>query len=184
VQVNGTAYRRLDPEYFAWLRSRVAVAKEAATLGRIDPTGFEELCGRFAQIETWALEHFGAQAILAAIRALEPRVYVPPRAEADGRRTEAPARDDEKIKRAIRLVDAIRERALDLGWSIEHLYRHEGFQKRPFAGDYGLVCYVGMQDRLGEVTRDSIEIIGPPPRDVHLRFYNPDVDQPWVHRVR
>jgi hypothetical protein len=184
VQINNTAYRRLDPEYFAWLRSRLALAKAAAKSGRIDPAGFENLRGRFSEIEAWALEHFGPQAVLAAVRTLEPRAYVPPKAEADSRRPQPPVRDDEKIKRAIRLVDAIRDRALDLGWSLERLYRHDGFHKRPFAGDYGLVCYVGMQNRIGEVTRQAIEIVAPPPRETRLRFYNPDVDQPWIRRIR
>lgn len=184
VQVNDTAYRSLDPEYFAWLRSRLALAKEAAGLGRIDPAGYEGLRGRFQEIEAWALNHFGPQAVLAAIKSLEPRTYTPPRAESDNRRAGPPVRQDEKIKRAIKLVDAIRNQALALGWTLERLYQHEGFHKRPFAGDNGLVCYVGMQDRIGEVTREAIEIIGPPPRETRLRFYNPDVDQPWIRRVR
>jgi hypothetical protein len=181
VQINDTAYRRLDPEYFAWLRSRLTLAEEAAGLGRIDPAGFEELRGRFQAIEAWALDHFGPQAVLAAIRTLEPGVYVPPRAEADGRRPQPPARDDEKIKRAIRLVDAIRDRALELGWSLERLYRHKGFHNRPFAAEYGLVCYLGPQDRIGEVASRSIEIILP--NNVRQRFYNPEAGQPWIRRT-
>jgi hypothetical protein len=184
VQIDDTAYRRLDPEYFAWLRSRVALAKEAASLGRIDRAGFEELRRRFAEIEAWALDHFGPQAVLAAIRTLEPRAYVPPRAESDCLRAELPVRDDEKIRRAMRLVDAIREKAVELGWGYERLYRHEGFQKHPVGPDYGLVCYIGPQDRIGAVERESIEIIGPPPRETRMRFYNPDVDQLWIRRVR
>ncbi len=81
-------------------------------------------------------------------------------------------RDDERINRAIRLVDGIREKALSLGWSLERLYRHEGFHKRPFAGEYGLVCYIAAAARLGEVARQWIEIIGPPPSEVRTRFYN------------
>ena len=61
VQINDTAYRRLDPVYFAWLRSRLALAKEAAKSGRIDPAAFDELRNRFAGIEAWLLDHFGAQ---------------------------------------------------------------------------------------------------------------------------
>ena len=34
-QINDTVYRRLDPEYYAWLRSRMAVAKKAATAGHL-----------------------------------------------------------------------------------------------------------------------------------------------------
>lgn len=183
VQINETAYRRLDPEYFAWLRSRLALAKEATKSKRIDPAEFDELRNRFTGIEGWALDHFGAQSIMAAIRNLTQKAYDPPRAEAERRRAESPARDDERLNRAIRLVDAIREKAVDLGWNLERLYRHEGFHKRPFAADYGLVCYIGTKDRIGDVRRQSIEIVGPPPRETRLRFYNPDVDQPWIRRT-
>jgi hypothetical protein len=183
VQINDTAYRRLDPEYFAWLRSKLTLAKEAADKGRIDRAAFDDLRIRFQEIEAWALEHFGAQSLLVAIRAHEPRLYCPPQAELETRRPGPPPRDDERINRASRLVDGIREKAIELGWSLERLYRHEGFHKRPFAGEYGLVCYIAMGARLGEVTRQSIEIIGPPPTEVRTRFYNSDVDQPWIVRV-
>ncbi|MCC6389109.1 MAG: hypothetical protein IT167_00800 [Bryobacterales bacterium] len=183
VQINDTAYRRLDPEYFAWLRSKLALVKEALGAGRIDRGAYDELCDRFQQVEAWALHHFGPQAIIVAIRTSEPRVYVPPRGEADSDRLDPPARDDQRIKRAIRLVDGIRDNALDLGWSLDRLYKHDGYHKRPLATDYGLVCYVGLRDRIGEVTRQAIEIVGPPPREHRSRFYNPDVDQPWIKRI-
>jgi hypothetical protein len=35
------------------------------------------------------------------------------------------------------------------------------------------------QDRICEVTRQSTEVIGPPPLEVRSRFYNPNVEQPW-----
>jgi hypothetical protein len=183
VQIDDTAYRRLDPEYFAWLRGKLALAKEAADLGRIDRAAFDELRSRFQEIEAWALEHFSSRALLAAMRALDSRLYRPPQAESETRRPARPPREDERISRAVRLVDGIREKALELGWSIERLYRHEGFHKRPFAGVSGLVCYIAAGARLGEVARQWIEIIGPPPTEVRTRFYNPDVDQPWMVRV-
>ena len=184
-QINDTCYRRLDPEYFAWLRGKLALAKEAADLGRIDRAAFDELRSRFQEIEAWALEHFSSRALLAAMRALETRLYRPPQAESEPRRgaPAPPSREDERISRAVRLVDGIREKALELGWSLERLYRHEGFHKRPFAGVSGLVCYIAAGTRLGEVARQWIEIIGPPPTEVRTRFYNPDVDQPWMVRV-
>ena len=36
VQIDDIAYRRLDPEYYAWLRSRMMLAKKAATAGHLD----------------------------------------------------------------------------------------------------------------------------------------------------
>ena len=49
--------------------------------------------------------------------------------------------------------------------------------------DYGLVCYLKPGNRIGDVSKRSIEIICPPPREVRVHFYNPDVEQPWVSRV-
>ena len=37
--------------------------------------------------------------------------------------------------------------------------------------------------RIGQITRQWIEIISPPPHENTLRFYNPDVEQPWVKCV-
>ena len=184
VQINETAYRRLDPEYFAWLRSRLALAKEAAKSKRIDPAGFEELRGRFSEIEAWALDRFGPQAILAAIRSLTPKAYDPPRAETESRRPEHPARDDDRINRAIRLVDAIREKAVDLGWNLERLYRHEGFHKRPFAGTTGSSATSDRKTASAMLRARPLRSSGRQPRETRLRFYNPDVDQPWIRRVR
>ena len=47
----------------------------------------------------------------------------------------------------------------------------------------GLVCFLKPGDRIGEVTLQSIEIIHPLPSEVRHRFYNPDVDQPWVKKI-
>ncbi len=68
---------------------------------------------------------------------------------------------------------------------VEHqgprLYRNRGRFRSPCGEDYGLVCFVDGDERIGEITCQSIEIVGPPPRETVLRFYNPDVEQPW-HR--
>ena len=61
-QINDTVYRRLDPEYYAWLRSRMVVAKKAATAGHLPPAAFEELRVRFNAVHEWAVEHFGEDA--------------------------------------------------------------------------------------------------------------------------
>ncbi len=78
------------------------------------------------------------------------------------------------------MVDVISERALALGWSRERLYaRGKGI----FDPHRGLVCYLKPGDLIGEVAAQSIEIIHPLPSEVRHRFYNPDVDQPWIRRV-
>ena len=77
-------------------------------------------------------------------------------------------------------VDAIRDQALSLGWSESQLYQNRSRFRFPCGQDYGLVCFLEDDKRIGEVTRQSIEIIGPPPQENRLRFYNPDIDQPWL----
>lgn len=80
---------------------------------------------------------------------------------------------------AVAKVDAVREQALALGWSERRLYQRRGQFRFPYGEDYGLVCFVADAQRIGEVTKQYIEIVGPPPRENRLRFYNPDVPQPW-----
>ena len=80
---------------------------------------------------------------------------------------------------AVAKVNAIREQALALGWSEMRLYQNRGQFRFPCGEDYGLVCFIGETQRIGEVTKQYIEIISPPPRESRLRFYDPDVPQPW-----
>jgi hypothetical protein len=70
-----------------------------------------------------------------------------------------------------------------LGWSEQRLYFCEACDRYPIRPAYGLICYVGPEHTIGEVTRESIQLIGPPPRETRTRFYNPDVDQPWIRRM-
>jgi len=80
---------------------------------------------------------------------------------------------------AVAKVDAIRDQALALGWSERRLYQNRGELRFPCGEDYGLVCFIGEAQRIGEVTKQYIEIISPAPRENCLRFYNPDAPQPW-----
>ena len=80
-QINDTVYRRLDPEYYAWLRSRMVLAKKAATAGHLDAAAFEDLRIRFNAVHEWAVQHFGEEQLLAAVRTLRAGEYKPPMAE-------------------------------------------------------------------------------------------------------
>ena len=188
-QINDTVYRRLDPEYYIWLRSRMVAAKRAATTGHLDAAAFEDLRVRFNAVHAWAVEHFNEAQLLAAVRTFRACDYKPPLPEAFDRTNRAepipskPSPEAERIARAKQLVDEIRDQALALAWTMESLYFCEGHERRPIGPRYGLVCYVGAQDRIGEVTRQSIELIGMPPMETHMRFYNPDVEQPWIRRT-
>ena len=74
-QINDTVYRRLDPDYYAWLRSRMLLAKTAAGAGQINIEAFDDLRQRFNAIHSWAIEYFGEPALLAAVRSLDVRQY-------------------------------------------------------------------------------------------------------------
>jgi len=181
VQINDTAYRRLDPEYYAWLRSKMNLAKLAANAGQLEQEEFNELRLKFNAVHEWAVEHFGEAALLDAVRNLDARDYAPPVPEPDTPRRVAPppdaARPDD-----VAMVDAIRDRALALGWTHDSLYATGGSTRFTFGRERGLVCYLRPDDRIGEVTTHSIEIILA--NDVRQRCYNPNVDQPWIRRVK
>jgi hypothetical protein len=180
VQIGDTAYRRLDPEYYAWLRSRMSLAKLAAQAGRLSPEAFDELREKFNAVHGWAMAHFGEDALREAVRNLDARGYAPPVAESD--KPVRPARVAEYIASdAVAMVDAIRDRAFSLGWTERSLYGTGGPAHTPFGKACDLASLLKTTDRIGEVTRQSIEIILP--NGVRQRFYNPDVEQPWIRRA-
>lgn len=188
VQINDRCYRRLDPEYFAWLRHRMGAVRKAFTAGKVPGIVYEPLRQRFNEIQGRAIDLFGEPALLGAIAAIDPEMYRPPLAEVEppARQEGAPCVKAERnrLAHARELVNAIRDEALALGWTMDGLYRSENYERLPFVGGYGLVCYIEPGWRIGQVTRHSIELIGPPPAGVRMRFYNPDVEQPWVKRTQ
>jgi hypothetical protein len=191
-------FRRLDPEYYAWLRSRMLVGQKRYQGGRLPERHYDGLRARFNAVHAWAVERFGEPVLQEAVRTLDPRAYRPPTvkdaeegdspdvveapppahfhpAQGDWRFTEAVSHQ------AVAKVDAIREQALAAGWSEAQLYQNRGRLSFPCGQDYGLVCFLHGDDRVGEITHQSIEIINA--RGTRLRFYNLDVDQPWLRRV-
>ncbi len=183
VQIDDTMYRRLDAEYYAWLRTRMVLAKKAAAAGHLDAAAFEDLRIRFNVMHEWAVLHLGEEQLLEAVRTTPADEYKPPVAEDDRPRVPLPraarSAGEHISHEAVAMVDAICERALALGWSRERLYA-TGIGL--FDPRRGLVCYLKPGDRIGEVTAQSIEIIHPLPSEVRHRFYNPDVEQPWKRK--
>ena len=78
VQIDNTAYRRLDPEYFAWLRSRMLAARAAVDSGRVQADAFEELRQNFYAVQGWALDTFGEAILREALWRLGTMGYRPP----------------------------------------------------------------------------------------------------------
>ena len=204
VGIDGTCFRRLDPDYYAWLRHRMDLAKKRVGSGRLSAQAFNTLRTRFNEIHAWAIEHLGDEDLRSAVQSLDPKDYAPPRIDSLDRRPNAappvpkaspPAvppylypqdgdwRFTQKVRSpAVPQVDAIRDQALSLGWSEARLYQNRGRFRFPCGEDYGLVCFLDENKRVGEVTRQSIEIVGPPPNENRLRFFNPEVDQPWIKK--
>lgn len=77
--VSGHAYRRLDAPYYAWLRHRMTLAKQAADAGRLSRASFDAFRTRFNRVHAWAVEHLGEQSLRAALQGFDPRRYEPPR---------------------------------------------------------------------------------------------------------
>lgn len=183
-QIDDTVYRRLDPEYYAWLRSRMVFAKEAATTGHLSLAAFENLRVRFNSVHEWAVHHFGEALLLALVRTFHSGDYKPPVAEDDDPHVPAPCERKAAVydisAEAMALVHSISELALSLGWKHQRLFAGGS---HIFAPERGLVSFLKPGDRIGEVTLQSIEIIHPLPSEVRHRFYNPDVDQPWIKKT-
>jgi len=188
-------FRRLDPEYYAWLRSRMVVAQKRYQTGRLPARQYEELRARFNAVHAWALERFREPVLLEAVRSLDPRAYRPPAVkdaeegdssdvvEAAPPAHSYPVQGDWRFTEPVSAegvtkVDAVRDRALPLGWSEAQLYQNRGRYSFPCGQDYGLVCFLHPGDEIGEVTRRSIEIVGAGGR--RLRLYNTQADQPWL----
>jgi len=74
----GIPYRRLDPAYYSWLRSRMGKASRAHKDGRLDVHAFDSLRAKFNEIHDRAVSLFGEDALLMAVRSLDPRTYVAP----------------------------------------------------------------------------------------------------------
>lgn len=81
---------------------------------------------------------------------------------------------------AITKVDAIRDVAVELGWTEATLYQNRGRYPFPYGQDYGLVCFLSGNHHVGEVTRESIEVVCRRPRGGVYRHYNLNVPQPWI----
>jgi hypothetical protein len=184
VQINDTVYRLLDPEYFAWLRSKMTMAKMAHLTGHLSEEDYKALRGRFNRVQDWAIGAFGEAALVEASRRRDSRRYAPPEPVmlASRERFERPleiAQAQARVK-----VEAIMDEAVALGWNADVLVGMGSGRDAGNAGDatrrpaavLGECLRAGAE--VGRITRESIEILLP--SGVRQHFYNPDVEQPWI----
>jgi len=180
---NGTVYRILDPDYFAWLsRCMKNIKRKFQTPGDLT-VGFIRVTSRWKNLEAIAIKSFGKKTIEKAIKELDGRRYHHPgspekyiaRNTSRKRRLESPIPDPRDFRYpkaqqlpnfhpvsryAVTQVDAIRKRALSMDWTDTELYRNQGGEfPFPYGFDWGIVNFIDRGDRLGKVTSRSIELI-------------------------
>ncbi len=197
ISINGTCFRRLDPDYYAWFRHKMISAQASHQAGKLSDQAWNTLRERFNSLQEMAIELFGKETLQQALCDFNPKSYtppVPPRPESS-HSTELVRKDwlypagqawkcrQKVTSKAVAKVDAIRDEAMAKGWSEARLYQNQGRFRFPCGEDYGLVCFVEGSRRIGEITARYIEIISETAgRENRLRFFNPDVDQPWLKR--
>ncbi len=190
VYDNGIPHYRLTPLFWAYLLHAFNNATRACETGKLDAATYSELLNRISRIYNAALAQFGAEALKSA-----ECTYTPAKWKRYCERLTqcaSPINDEFNFdsgistgrypvsKAAIALVDAIRDQAIALGWTVRQLYCNTGIANR----DWGLICYIGPEDRLGTITRQSIEIVHRTAAGTYaLRFYNHEVEQPWLKMV-
>jgi len=175
-------------------------ARAARDSGALSPASWESLRGRFNELHDRALAQYGRKALRRAVAGFSARDKAPALPEGQtgpGGRSGAsrpsahlcPATGSFRFTEhvapeAVAMVDAIRERALALGWTHNQLYQNRGNFKFPCGPEWGLVGLLGPGTRIGEVTRQYIEIISAGPTTSRTnRFHNMETEQPWLKRV-
>jgi hypothetical protein len=78
VTLSGVCFRRLDPEYYAWLRHKLTLAEKALEAGKIAYEAFDTLLTRFNDVYIWAMDSFGRDTLSAAMESVDRKNYVPP----------------------------------------------------------------------------------------------------------
>jgi hypothetical protein len=190
LTICGRAYRRLDPRYYAWLRRQMAAAKRALDAGRITAAVFDAIRAPFNAVHAWAVAAFGEATLVAAAKSFDPATYEPPRPDDDvppcgallRRPPDAPSGflfpaggvwpfTEPVTADAVAKVSAVRGAALALGWSEEALLQNRGHLRFPYGREWGLVCFVGGDAVIADVTRKAVVIRRP--RGATTRFPNP-----------
>jgi hypothetical protein len=193
VTIDGRIYRRLDPLYYAWLRSRVTRARQDRDAGKLASSAYDSLHRQFMGLHEAAVRLLGEPALRQGCATFDPHAYRPPGWRPKPMPREIPRHmppplpsylyppdgewkfHEAVTPEAIAKVDAIRDIALCLDWTRQRLYQNRSRFGFPLGHDWGLVCFVPQDSRLGRVTGTHIEIIHGH-RDVEhtLRFMNPD----------
>ena len=184
VLVDNRAYRPLDEAYYAWLRRRMDGARRAHEAGRLSAETWRDLRANFNVIHAWALAHLDPRGLLEAVEAPTPVGFRPPAVAGEPSAREGHALDVPPVSHAphpaaahrypahgdwrftvdvppvaVREVMRIHEAALEAGWREGELLQNRGRFRFPCGPDWGLVCFLHEDRRIGQVTAARIELL-------------------------
>ena len=78
MEIDGTLCRRLSPEYFAWLRSRMVTAQTAHKAGKLPEDAWNTLRQRFNAMQELSIREFGKEHLQEVLQSFSPKNYRPP----------------------------------------------------------------------------------------------------------
>ena len=78
-EIDGTLCRRLSPEYFAWLRSRMLTAQAAHKAGKLPEDAWNTLRKRFNALQALAIREFGKELLQEVLHSFSRRTINHPR---------------------------------------------------------------------------------------------------------
>ncbi len=205
--IDDKIYVALTPDVYAWLRRQMEKAHSAYQSGHLQENRWNVLRERFCPVHGWVIDTWGKEVVARSMKKNQPNPFIvtnhvedepnPIVGNSKGKPPDANQHQDSSHRypatgeypcihpvspEAVTQVNAIKDRALSLGWTQAGLYQNRGRFKWLCGQDYGLVCFLGNGETIGEITRQSIEIIKP--SGVHHRFYNRDVNQPWIKKYK
>ena len=79
MEIDGTLCRRLSPEYFAWLRSRMLTAQAAHKAGKLPEDAWNTLRQRFNAMQELSIRAFGTEHLQEVLQSFPRRTTSPPR---------------------------------------------------------------------------------------------------------
>jgi len=187
VIFEGVTYRQLDTEFYTWLRYKMGQVKKLNDHSRVSDEDYNEIKDEYSRIRSFAKDHFGANRLITAWKIFDPENYIPPGFDEeflDESASNPPSPylipEDGSFPfthpvapEDISKVDTIKDEAQALGWMDMQLYQNRGRFAFPCGQDYGLVCFLAGEKRIGEVTKDYIEILSSKARGIKYRFFNP-----------
>lgn len=204
VTIEHITYRRLDPGYYAWLRHKMELAKNAMNSGWLTSEAYDALHDRFGSVHAWAVANLGRDELRCAVRDLEPGRYRAPADETPRTKQKltlttqiAPADESSAephlfpadgtwpftqpvLAAALAQIDAISATARAQGWSLAALYQNRSDHRFPSGQQYGVVCFLSEGTTILEVTPHAIAL---GERDGTTgRIYNPDAVNAWCHK--